>query len=709
MKRELLKNFFHYKAAVEIWRVSIQATNILNYFKMKRFYTLALSLLMLLIASTQVSANKVYVKGTVKFNNGTVAVNWPVLVSTDSTTTIAGCKQSHTVYTNANGYYVDTLNCTGSDIVKVRISTKDCNSAYLSHDPQVTPNNVVESNFIICTPAVVHCEAAFNFKRAEHSLIVQFSSSESQSTGTADKIIRRRWKFSDGDIIGGNIVDPSHTFKQRGSYQTCLTIWTAAGCENTVCKTINITDSTPVPPSTGCEAGFNFTREANSMLVKYNSGNAHGASSTDKIVRRRWKFADGDTLGGNIVDPAHTYAKGGTYSTCLTIWTSAGCENTVCKTVNIESTPPPPVVHCAAKYVFETVPSANIAGVYVKFNSNPSSVATGDSIRERIWKFGDGTTGNTIDPAHFYTKGGNYNVCLIIRSVKGCSDSICTNIQLPVTTPPACHANFTFASDGATIKFNSSISTGDSIVSRQWLFGDSSAIGTTTDPVHKYTKSGVYTVCLYIKTARGCESKECKQVTVTVSATTATPVPPAATKCQAVFSYEILSIHKIRFNSTKSNTLAGDSIVERKWNFGDGSAIPGHNEISPAKEFNRPGVYTVCLQIRTKGGCESKYCTTVRIADNSSVPPINEYIKIVSLHPNPVVTPLSTEVWSHFSNITAELSIYDIYGVKKWSISKVLLQGTNVTSIPTGFLLPGPYFFRVTTMYGVKSAAFYKL
>lgn len=579
---------------------------------MKQIYTLALSLLALLMISTQASANKVIVKGTVTFTGGGVAANWPVVVTTDSNATAASCRQSHTVYTNANGYYLDTLSCSGADITKVRVYTHDCNNAYVSHDLQVV-NNTVESNFTICAPV-----------------------------------------------------------------------------------------------TTGCEAGFTFTRDANSLVVHYNSSNAHGVNSTDKIIKRRWKFADGDTLGGNVVDPAHTYAKQGSYSTCLTIWTAAGCENTICKTITIADSTPhptPPVVHCSAKFVYEIVPASTAAGVYVKFNSSASSTSAGDSIRERIWKFGDGTTASTVDPAHYYAKGGVYNVCLIIRSVKGCSDSICTTVQLPIVTPPTCHADFSYSVDGANIKFNSSNSSGDSIISRQWIYGDSSAIGTTVDPSHKYAKSGVYTVCLYIKTARGCESKECKQVNVTVPTTT-----PPVVKCAAVFTTARVAPKKFTFNSSASAAAANDSIIERSWSFGDGSATLGGNIVSPSKEYARPGIYTVCVKIRTAKGCDNSYCTTVKFEDTTSTP-VNttEAIKIVSLHPNPVVTPLTTEVWSKFNNITAELSIYDIYGTKKWSTSKVLLQGTNVTSIPTASLLPGPYFFRVTTMYGVKSASFYKL
>jgi hypothetical protein len=70
---------------------------------------------------------------------------------------------------------------------------------------------------------------------------------------------------------------------------------------------------------------------------------------------------------------------------------------------------------------------------------------------------------------------------------------------------------------------------------------------------------------------------------------------------------------------------------------------------------------------------------------------------------------MTTVVWSAPNNVAAELAIYDVYGNKKWSMNKNLLQGNNITIVPTAFLQAGPYIFRVTTSYGIKSRNFYKL
>ncbi len=226
--------------------------------------------------------------------------------------------------------------------------------------------------------------------------------------------------------------------------------------------------------------------------------------------------------------------------------------------------------------------------------------------------------------------------------------------------------------------------------------------GNIKDPSHEYSNQGTYEVCLTIKTSAGCQSKQCKSVVI-VAATS--PV----NECAAKFSYEKLSPKKIRFNSGNSVANSNSTVIERKWDFGDGTQLGG-NEINPAKEYARPGIYTVCLQIRTSDKCENRICTTIHIEDGSTPQTASgDYIKIISLHPNPTTSPLTANVWSLNNNINAELSIYDVYGVKKWSTKKVLSHGTNITVIPTNQLSTGPYFFKVSSMYGVQSKPFYKL
>ena len=246
----------------------------------------------------------------------------------------------------------------------------------------------------------------------------------------------------------------------------------------------------------------------------------------------------------------------------------------------------------------------------------------------------------------------------------------------------------------------------DSIISRIWIVGDTSAqlTGNHIDPSHVYAKPGTYYVYLYIKTKKGCESKYAASVVIA-------PVPVNCL-AEVQFSAERISLKKVQFNSSMSKAQQVDSIIERRWKFGDGTGLEG-NEISPLKEFPLQSVYNSCLQVKTAKGCETQFCRQVNVQDSLGLPQTDvDFIKIVTITPNPVTTRMVATIWSRNNNIEVEISIYDIYGTVKLTLKKVLTQGNNAIEISTAALYHGPYFLRVnapSTRNGRHTKAFYKL
>jgi hypothetical protein len=86
-----------------------------------------------------------------------------------------------------------------------------------------------------------------------------------------------------------------------------------------------------------------------------------------------------------------------------------------------------------------------------------------------------------------------------------------------------------------------------------------------------------------------------------------------------------------------------------------------------------------------------------------------DFVKIISINPNPVVTRMLVTIWSRNTDAEVEISIYDIYGMNKFNIKKVLGQGNNIVEISVANLYHGPYFLRVSSKNGKDSKAFYKL
>ncbi|MEO7311942.1 MAG: PKD domain-containing protein [Chitinophagaceae bacterium] len=540
------------------------------------------------------------------------------------------------------------------------------------------------------------CHPEFTTEQLAGSVTLIKFNSTSSTVIAGDSIIGRTWTFGDGATLTGNVVAPQHQYANGGSYTVCLTTLTRLGCEKTVCKPIVI-------GQVGCHA--DFTQELLSptpntgRYVKFHS-NSSTTGSQDSIVSRRWKFGDGTSLDGNVVDPTHFYLQPGTYTVCLVIKSSRGCSDSVCKPVVIPTTS----IVCHADWNHEIIPpTATNGSTSVRFHSQQSTTSASDSIVSRRWTFGDGTgitAGNVVDPIHVYAQPGTYTVCLYITSGHGCKDSVCKPVVVPANTFH-CQPRFTSFATGLSVKFNSApttIAAGDSIVNRFWTFGDGSTAGNLKDPTHAYPRAGVYEVCLRIQTRLGCMETWCKKVAVVT----------AVGNCVPYFTAEQINgvLRTMRFNSEPAySQLAGDSIVERNWIFGDGSTLGG-NVINPTHQYAARGSFTVCLKLRTAAGCDTRWCREVVVQGTDST---HGAVLIVNLYPVPVNTTLNATLWSLYNNVNSELSIYDVYGVKKWSQNKLLPGGNSTTQIPVSQLANGPYIFRVTTIYGVVSRNFFKV
>jgi PKD repeat protein len=541
---------------------------------------------------------------------------------------------------------------------------------------------------VLIDSSQLSCNANFTFNNnGLANGVYQFTNTSTSATPTATTYL---WSFGNGTT--STLANPIVTFGAAGTYNVCLKIQAANGCRDSICKTI------VVAPTTTCVASFTSSF-LQGKTYQFNSSASVAANSTDVIVKRRWVFGDGSIDSGNVVSPVHSYANYGIYNVCLTIKTAAGCEKTTCITINI--TPP---AQCNAAFTSSAL-MVTTPGWSVKFNSNISTA--NDTIVERKWTWGDGTStgGNIVDPTHVFLTNGTYTVCLKIRSANGCSDSTCSTITVPFPSQLYCAANFTYTPQGQLVKFNgrsSAVPAGDSIIQYKWEYGDGQIqTGLLPEPQHQYAQTGLYNVCLTIKTSRGCESKTCKAIVV-----------PQATIVQCVphFTFERVlgAARTIRFNSATSWVPTNDSIIERKWTFGDGSTPLLGNVVNPLKQYATGGIYTACLRIKTALGCINEFCQPVPVDSGYVTPPNSGLVKIISLYPNPCTVQLSTVVWCGVTNLSAQLAIYDVYGVRKWSVQKTLLAGNNFTVIPTSQLASGPYFFRVTTMYGVQSKPFYK-
>ena len=185
-------------------------------------------------------------------------------------------------------------------------------------------------------------------------------------------------------------------------------------------------------------------------------------------------------------------------------------------------------------------------------------------------------------------------------------------------------------------------------------------------------------------------------------------VPPFPVNCTGNFTF-LPQLAGVKFNSNVSIVALNDTIISRKWDFGDGET--NATSTDPTHTYAKSGNFNVCLTIKTSSGCENKICKIIALSD-SSLPvavSINEPVKIIRVYPNPIHFKMNTLILSFNKDVVAEVSIVDIYGIKKWSKKISLVQGNNNLEVATAALINGSYFFKVSTGFGVVSRKFYKL
>ncbi|MGZ3864152.1 MAG: nidogen-like domain-containing protein [Bacteroidia bacterium] len=105
-----------------------------------------------------------------------------------------------------------------------------------------------------------------------------------------------------------------------------------------------------------------------------------------------------------------------------------GCTDT--KTVSVSNYPLP------NPQITYDPPSGAEAGDPVAF-TDASTITTGSVVSDH-WNFGDTSTAtNNTHPSHVYANGGHYVVTLIVKSDKGCLDTVSVGIDIeyPVTAP----------------------------------------------------------------------------------------------------------------------------------------------------------------------------------------------------------------------------------------------------------------------------------
>jgi PKD repeat protein len=209
-------------------------------------------------------------------------------------------------------------------------------------------------------------------------------------------------------------------------------------------------------------------------------------------------------LQGNNPDVL-TLPAGGTYDITSFTYDSLGsCYDTIYYSYTDNTLPLP----CNTSMVAYALDSANTTFYFEVTGASTNATFT--------WNFGDGNTSTQNPTTHTYSPNGSQNYFVTVDVQDGnCSDSLGQSITAGIAAPPPnCDANFFIWQDSVNLSqfYGYNYSTGNNLT-YLWDFGDGI---TSTDqfPVHNYSTTGVFDVCLTIDDGNGCTDTHCQTITI---------------------------------------------------------------------------------------------------------------------------------------------------------------------------------------------------
>jgi YVTN family beta-propeller protein len=404
----------------------------------------------------------------------------------------------------------------------------------------------------------------------------------------------KAWNWNFGD--GNNSIEqnPVHTYFAAGSYNITLDATNANG-----------TDSKFATMTVMVQPVFSATSTSGKtpLTVGFTDQSTGSPFSWD------WNFGDGTT--SNEKNPMHVYSKAGQYSVTLTL-NNSGTASAVTKSsyIAVSNGFEAPVA------AFSATPTSGKAPLTVSFIDQ----STGSPVLWK-WTFGDGTYSTGQNIVHTYNKAGIYSVTLTVSNANGVDVLTKTSyiVVSSVLDSPLTKfsASPTLGSAPLTVSF-----TDHSIrspASWKWNFGDGNT-STDRNPVHKYNKTGLYSVILTTTNAGGSDTIQrfgFVNVTIRTGSMEASPtniVPVTAFSAIPTFGSTPLTV-----GFSDQSTGSPASWI---WAFGDGNTSKDKN---PIHKYNKTGLYPVTLTVNNANGSNTLTKTSCIAVSDVLITPVTSF------------------------------------------------------------------------------------
>ncbi len=299
-------------------------------------------------------------------------------------------------------------------------------------------------------------------------------------------------------VVGGQTIN--HNFLDPGTYQLTLH---AVGPVVEVTATRSITITPPPPPEI-------TSLVATPSVVTTGSPVQFVPTTTGSVVQWEWDYQDNGTFVVGTSPGEHIFNTAGTHTVWLRVTGPYG--QTDLRSVDINAhAPPQPSVPAASPDL-----AVYTTGDTVGFTSTELSGAT---VTTWDWNLDNGDDPdidyNDAGPSisHTFNTAGVWTVTVTATGPSGASTSISTVVTVEDPVPPLI-AGFTFVV-GATLDVTfTDTSTGPSIDTWTWDFGDGAGVSSLQNPSYTYASAGSYTVTLVVTS--GAETSAPFSASVTI-------------------------------------------------------------------------------------------------------------------------------------------------------------------------------------------------
>jgi PKD repeat protein len=309
-------------------------------------------------------------------------------ISTSFNGTITSYKWDFGDGTNFNGQdppphkYPSSSNGSAKYRVKLTVAN-DCGEAYWTQDVTISP----------CLP-----DTKFTFRYLDDST-VEFTNQT--KTGSAANYV---WNFGDGSTGTNSQTTFTHVYKEDKPFSVSLKATNSCG-DNNYTETVSVCRK-PVAAQT--------------VSVNACGAVTIDASASKNAIKYQWDMGNGTVLPASpSASPTlnYTYPNAGNYTIKLKVYNGAGCDSaTTSNSVSV------------AASALATNSNWSYTSDDLDFSFTRAAVTGAASYK---WDFGDGSTANTQNATHTYSKPGAYTVKLSAAGSCGATYDFAVQINAP--------------------------------------------------------------------------------------------------------------------------------------------------------------------------------------------------------------------------------------------------------------------------------------